>query len=182
MDAAGHQTVDLRQQSAGVDHHAGSNDTLHVWTKDPAGNQGELVGLPPGNHRVSGICPPLVADHIVSELGIDINDLPFSLVAPLGAHHYDIRHYCLLCIYAERPILGKQLLLLNSSACSVRDPNNIHFIVGTVLTTDHQHLQNVHLLGVGERLRHVAEGQVEFAEVAGKSCRILSIFQPIRRF
>ena len=48
------------------------------------------------DQRVPGIIPPLIADDVVSKLGVDIDDFPFSFVTPLGANHHDVCHYRLL--------------------------------------------------------------------------------------
>jgi hypothetical protein len=41
---------------------------------------------------MTGVVPPLIADHGVGILGIDVNNLALPFIAPLGSYNNDIRH------------------------------------------------------------------------------------------
>ena len=51
----------------------------------PLGNKGQLVDLLTDLHCVAGVVAPLATDHDVVVLGGKIDELAFSLIAPLEA-------------------------------------------------------------------------------------------------
>ena len=51
----------------------------------------ELLAL--ADDRVAGVVAALEADHQVGLLGEQVDDLPLPLVAPLGAHDHETRHW-----------------------------------------------------------------------------------------
>jgi hypothetical protein len=87
------ERVELEAEGPGVDHRAVADHAEGVRVEDPGGNEVQLVDLIPGDDRVPGVVPPLVAHDDVAALGEEVHHLPLALVAPLGAHHDRGAHY-----------------------------------------------------------------------------------------
>ena len=75
------------KKAGGVQHDAGGDDALHLGPEDAAGHQRELEGLAVAHDGMPGVGAALVADHDIVLLGQQVDDLAFSLVAPLKSDH-----------------------------------------------------------------------------------------------
>jgi hypothetical protein len=74
----------------------GTQKTFHPWTKD-ATRQETQGGLRSVDHDcVTGVVSALKANHPISLLGEDINELSFALISPLSAHDNNARHRLIL--------------------------------------------------------------------------------------
>src|SRR3989449_6584154 len=87
-DAARAQGVELGEERLGIEHDAVTHDA-HGALDDAGGDlvQHELPRA--GIDGVTGVGAALIADDEIGALGEHIHDLPFALVAPLGADDDD---------------------------------------------------------------------------------------------
>src|SRR6185369_12105882 len=60
--------------------------------QDAGGDGLEHELLAAHHHRMAGVVPALVTDDDTHVGGQHVHDLALALVAPLGAHHHDVRH------------------------------------------------------------------------------------------
>src|SRR5207249_5842150 len=82
------ERVELREERLGIEHDAVA-DQAHRTLNDPRGKlvKSELPGA--GLDRVARIRSALIAHDQIGALGEHVDDLPFALVAPLGADDHD---------------------------------------------------------------------------------------------
>ena len=86
------ESLDLGQQRAGIDHQSVADHRLLARPQDAARDQLEDVFLLADEDGVAGIVPALIARDDIELLGEEIDDLPFTLVAPLGAQDDYVSH------------------------------------------------------------------------------------------
>ena len=79
-----------------MDHHAIANHAVDPLAEDPRGHQRELVSHPLVNHRMTGVCPALVANDDVVLIAKQINNFPLGLISPLETHNAGRTHGTLL--------------------------------------------------------------------------------------
>ena len=91
-DPPGLQAVDLLEQHLGVDHDAVADDRGHLRREHPGRQQVQRVAVVADDHRVPGVVPALVADHVVNLVAEQVGCLALAFVAPLGADEHDGRH------------------------------------------------------------------------------------------
>ena len=92
VDAHLFQRADFVQQRGGIDYHAVADDRLHPGAQDAAGNQFEDELPLADEDGMAGVVATLVARNDIEVFGEEIDNLPFPLVAPLGAKHNDVSH------------------------------------------------------------------------------------------
>ena len=84
---------DLLEQHLGIDDHAvAEHAALAAAAQHARRDEVRDKLLPVDDERVAGVGAAAVADHDVGELGVEVDDLAFAFVAPLGADDHDIRH------------------------------------------------------------------------------------------
>ena len=81
------QLFPLLAERVAIHDDAISNVAESVRAKDAGRDEMEDEGLIPHDDGVPGVRAALVAGHHVGFLAQEIDDLPFSLVTPLGAYH-----------------------------------------------------------------------------------------------
>ena len=86
------QCGDFVEQRLRIEHHAVADDRQFSRPHHARGQQRKLVGDAVDDQRVAGIVAALEADDDVGLLGQPVDDLAFTLVAPLGADHDNICH------------------------------------------------------------------------------------------
>ena len=86
LAAAGFEVVELPDEHARIDD-ATSPDRAALARDDPARDLPDLVRLGADDDRVPRVRTALIAAHEVGVLGEQVDDLPLSLVAPLGAQN-----------------------------------------------------------------------------------------------
>ena len=87
---------DLADEDLRVKHHAVTDNAPLPSVKNAGGDQVEHDLLVAHHKGVTGVVPPLIADHIIGKLGIDIDYFSFTFIAPLGADHHYVCHPDLL--------------------------------------------------------------------------------------
>ncbi len=92
----GLEVGDLPDEDLWVENDAVADNAPFPRVQNPRRDKMEDHLLVAHDEGVPRVVAPLIADHVVCELGIDIDDLAFSLVAPLGAYHDNVCHYHLL--------------------------------------------------------------------------------------
>ena len=85
------QSLDFRQQRSRVDDEAIANDGL-ASPQNAAGDELEDELLVTDADGVTGVMSPLIAGDDIEMGRQQVDDLPFSLVSPLGSDHYQIGH------------------------------------------------------------------------------------------
>src|SRR5262249_48555012 len=92
-EAALFALAELLEQHLRIDHHAvAEHALLAAAAQDARRNEVRDQLLPVDDERVTGVGAATVAEHDVGELGVEVDDLALPLVAPLGAHDYDVGH------------------------------------------------------------------------------------------
>jgi len=86
------ELADLDEQRLRVDHHAVADHRQLAAAHHAGRQQRQLVDLAVDNQRVAGIVAALEPDHDVGLFRQPVDDLAFTLVAPLGADNHHIRH------------------------------------------------------------------------------------------
>src|SRR5208337_3628282 len=86
------EAVHFLYQHAGIEHHSVSNHALLVLMKNSGGEQVEDMLLPVYYQRVPRIVSALEPDNEIRLLRKQIDNLAFSLIAPLSAHYNYVRH------------------------------------------------------------------------------------------
>jgi len=86
------QLVDLTEQHLRIDDHALRQHAARLGAQDAARKEAHHQLVVANHEGVTGIGAAGVADHDLGELRVDIDDLAFAFVAPLGAHDHDTRH------------------------------------------------------------------------------------------
>ena len=71
-----------------VENHAVADDALAALAQHPAGDQLQDKLLPADDDRVPGVVAAGITRHGAEALAEHVHNLPFALVAPLGAQHY----------------------------------------------------------------------------------------------
>jgi hypothetical protein len=66
-----------------------------VGVHHPGRHQVQLVGPVPHDDGVPGVVAALVADHVVHAVAHQVGRLALALIAPLGTHERDRRHWSL---------------------------------------------------------------------------------------
>ena len=89
---AGLQPVDLAENPFGIDDDPASEQAEGIGIEDARGDELELIDLTIAFNRVAGIVPTLRTHNHLGAGGKDINDLAFSLIAPLNPDNYFSRH------------------------------------------------------------------------------------------
>jgi hypothetical protein len=97
------QLRDFIEQSLRVNHHAVADDRQLALAHHARRQQRKLIGGAVDDQRMSRIVPALKADHDVGLFGQPVDDLPFTLVAPLRPHDNNIRHWR----YFPAPAFGR---------------------------------------------------------------------------
>ena len=87
------QLGDLLEEHLGIDHHAvAEHAPLAAAAQDARRDEVRDQLLPVDDERVAGVGAAAVAEDDVGELGVEIDDLAFAFVAPLGADDHHIGH------------------------------------------------------------------------------------------
>jgi hypothetical protein len=81
-----------------IEHDAVADEAGDPVTNDSRRNQVELVDLVADDQRVTGIVAALKAHDTLGMIGEPVNDLALALVAPLGAHDYDVLGHSCHCV------------------------------------------------------------------------------------
>ncbi len=92
------QVGDLLEKDLRVENHAVANDAALALMEDARRNQVQDGFFVADHQGVAGIVAALEAYHIIGVLGVDVNNLAFALIAPLGAHNYHVGHMQILLI------------------------------------------------------------------------------------
>ena len=92
FDALRAQLFDLVGEMMGIEHHAIADDRQFAGPHDARRQQRQLEHLAVDDQRMAGVVAALKAHDDVGRNRQPIDDLAFSLVAPLGADHDDIGH------------------------------------------------------------------------------------------
>ena len=92
VHAAGGEAVDLVQQHLRVDHHAVADHRDDVGRQHPGRQQVQGVALVADDHRVAGVVPALVSDHVVDAVPEQVGGLALALIAPLSPDYHDRGH------------------------------------------------------------------------------------------
>src|SRR5262245_54411505 len=91
-DAFIFQHLHFTQEGFGIQYHARADDTdlaaVQASRRDQM--QDELLSL--NNDSVSCIVPALVTGNDIELFSQQIDNLPFTFIAPLGANHHDVCH------------------------------------------------------------------------------------------
>ncbi len=85
VDSQVAQLPDLLEKRQRIQHHAVANDRTAVGTQNPARHQLQNELLPPDNDGMPRVVTACIAGHERKSIGKNVDDLSFSLVAPLGA-------------------------------------------------------------------------------------------------
>ena len=96
LDALAAQFLDLVDEMIGIEDDPVADDRQLPGAHDAGGKQRQLVGLAVDHQRVAGVMAALKPHDDVGADRQPIDDLAFSLVAPLGADNDDIGHRRLL--------------------------------------------------------------------------------------
>ena len=92
LDALGADALDLLNQMMRIEHDAVADDRELARPHDAGGQERELEDLPVDDQRMAGVVAALKAhDHIGADRK-PVDDLAFTLVAPLGADDHHIGH------------------------------------------------------------------------------------------
>ncbi len=84
--------VHLFDQDGRIDHDAVADDA-DLARVENAGRDEMQDGLFPSDDQgVAGVVAPLEAGDHIGIFRINIDDFPFSFVAPLGSHHHHVCH------------------------------------------------------------------------------------------
>ncbi len=89
------QHVDLRQQCPWIEDDTVADDGQFAPTDHSRRQQAQLVGHAVDDEGMSRVVAPLKADHHVGAFRKPVDDLAFSLVAPLRTDNYYIGHCAL---------------------------------------------------------------------------------------
>jgi hypothetical protein len=93
---------DLAEEDLRIEHHAVADDAALAGVENAGGDQVQDHLLITDHQGMTGIVPPLVADHLLGVLGVDVNDLALAFVAPLGAYNDYVCHD----VYSPRRVTG----------------------------------------------------------------------------
>ncbi len=88
--------VELLREDHGIEDDAVADQTDFAFVQDAGGNQMQRGFLAVHDNGMAGVVAALKADHVIDLPRQQINDLPFSLVAPLDADDHHIGHGFLL--------------------------------------------------------------------------------------
>ena len=91
LDPPGLEALDFPQKDLGVQDHAVADAADRAGMKNAGGDQVENELVPAHHQGMPGVVAPLVTHHDLGLFGQKINDLPFTLITPLGAYHYYVR-------------------------------------------------------------------------------------------
>jgi hypothetical protein len=104
QSAIAFQIGDFFNEYLRVEDHTVADHASLAGMENPGRYEMENQFLISDHQGVSCIVSTLITDYIIRELCIDIDNFPFTFVAPLGAYYQDIRHSISLS-YAT-PYLG----------------------------------------------------------------------------
>jgi hypothetical protein len=90
--SSGFQRSDFLKKNLRIKNYPIADNTTLARMQYPGRNKVKNYFLIPDNEGMPRIISALKTDYVVSKFGKDINDLTFSLIAPLGTHHHNIRH------------------------------------------------------------------------------------------
>ena len=91
-DSARLERFDLFEKHRRVDDRALTHDARGLLMKDPRRNQVENQLVATDDQRVPGVCASRVSNDQLREGRVQVNDLAFAFVAPLGAHYHHCTH------------------------------------------------------------------------------------------
>ena len=91
-NSPGVQAVHLLDQRPRVHHHPVADDAQGATVENSRGDEVKYEGAPIVDHGVSGVGPPLIADHHIGVPGEEVHDLALAFVAPLCAEYDQSRH------------------------------------------------------------------------------------------
>src|SRR5690606_13576191 len=104
--------VDLTDEHRRVHHHALTEHAEGRLAQDAARQEAHHQLLGAHDQRMTGVRSTRVTDDDLGELRIDVDDLAFAFVAPLGAYNHHCRHSCFL----ETALLENSLGALSRAA------------------------------------------------------------------
>jgi len=82
----------LAHQAHRIHHHTVPDHTSLAAAQYPGGNKMQHILLAPDQDRVPGVVAAGAADHDISFLGEDVDDLAFAFITPLGAYEDGCGH------------------------------------------------------------------------------------------
>jgi len=88
FDSGFAQATDFLQKGERVEHHAIADHTTAIGAQHAAGHQLENKLFAVDDDGVSGVVAAGIASYDREALRQHVNDLPFSLIAPLGAYDH----------------------------------------------------------------------------------------------
>ncbi len=91
-DTALTQGLDFFQEHAGIDDRALADDALGLLMKDPGRDQMKNLLLAADHQGVARVCTTGISNDEVGVWGVQVDDLAFALVPPLGSYHYQCAH------------------------------------------------------------------------------------------
>ena len=86
------EVFDLAEEDLRVEDDTVADDAALAGVQDAGRDQVQNDVLVTDHERMSGIVAALVADDLLGVFGVDVNNLPFAFVAPLGADNDDVCH------------------------------------------------------------------------------------------
>jgi hypothetical protein len=86
------QTVDLLNHNGRIDNDAVTDNTNLMVMQDAGGNQMENGLLPIDDKGVTRIVSPLKSCDHIRIFRIQIDNLSFAFITPLGSNHHDVCH------------------------------------------------------------------------------------------
>jgi hypothetical protein len=92
LEAALVELVELRDEALRIDDHPLREHARRPRPKDPARDEAHDDLLVANDQRVPGVGAAAIAHDHLRILGVDVDDLPLPLVAPLRTYDHDGRH------------------------------------------------------------------------------------------